>query len=198
MEDRIHAVICLVLVGHDLLLAVHDEAQRDGLYASGGELRLDLAPEHRRELEAYEAVEHAARLLRVHEVHVYGPGILDGVLDGVLGDLVEDDALGTGGIEAEGLAEMPGDGLSLTVLIGSKPDGARFGSGLLQLGHHPALVGGDHVFGLEALVHVDAELLVLQVANVAETCLYSEILPQILLECLRFRRRLHDYQILHH
>ena len=198
MEDRVHAVVWLVRIRHDLLLAVHDEAQRDGLDASCGELRLDLAPEYRRELEADEAVEHAAGLLRIHEIHVYGAGILDGVLDGVLGDLVEDDALGAGGVEAEGLAKVPGDGLPFTVLIGREPYGTRLRGGFLQFGYHPALVCGDHVLGLETLVHVDTELLILQVADVAETCLYGEILSQIFLESLGFRRGLHDDQILHH
>ena len=122
VEHGLDAVERLALERHDLLLAVDDEPQGDGLHAAGGELGLDLPPEYRRKLEADETVEHAARLLRVHEVHIDGAGILDGVLDGVLGDLVEDDAPGAGRVETEGLAEVPGDGLSLAVLIGSEPD----------------------------------------------------------------------------
>ena len=58
-----------------LFLALADYAQRDGLHAPGGEAALHLVPEQRAELVADEAVEHAARLLRLDEVHVYHVGL---------------------------------------------------------------------------------------------------------------------------
>ena len=57
-----------------LFLTLADYTQRDGLHAPGGEAALHLVPEQRAELVADEAVEHAARLLRLDEVHVYHVG----------------------------------------------------------------------------------------------------------------------------
>ena len=50
-----------------LALALDDEPRRDRLHAAGGEALHHLPPEHRRDLVAVEAVEDAARLLRVDE-----------------------------------------------------------------------------------------------------------------------------------
>ena len=112
--------------------------------------------------------------------------------DGVLGDLVEDDAARAAAVEAERLDEVPGDGLSLAVLIGSQPDELRLVGGFLELGDHFLLVGRHHILGREAVRHVDAELLVLQVPDVSETGLDREFLPQIFLNGLRLGRRFHD------
>ena len=46
-------------------------AQRHGLHAPGGEPAAHLVPEQRRDLVAHQAVQHAARLLRVHQVCVH-------------------------------------------------------------------------------------------------------------------------------
>ena len=112
--------------------------------------------------------------------------------DGVLGDLVEDDAARAAAVQAQGLHEVPGDGLPLAVLIGSQPDEARSIGGLLELRHHFLLVSGHDIFRLESGVDVDAELLVLQVTDVAETGLDRISLAQIFLDRLRLGRRL-DY-----
>ena len=50
---------------HPLALALDDEPRRDRLHAAGGEAARDLLPEDGRDLVAVEAVEDAARLLRV-------------------------------------------------------------------------------------------------------------------------------------
>ena len=55
---------------HPLPLAVHDQPRGDRLHAAGGEARHHLAPQHRADLVAVEAVEDAARLLGLDEVHV--------------------------------------------------------------------------------------------------------------------------------
>ena len=57
-----------LMEGADLALALHDHAQRHGLHAAGGETAAHFVPEQRRDLVAHQPVEHAARLLRVHQV----------------------------------------------------------------------------------------------------------------------------------
>ena len=55
---------------HALALALDDEARGDRLNAPGGEALHDLAPQHRRDLVAVEAIEDAPRLLRVDQALV--------------------------------------------------------------------------------------------------------------------------------
>ena len=75
--------------GADFRLAVHDQAQRHGLHASGGKPPADLVPQQRRNLVAHQAVQHAARLLRVHQVLVDFAGMLERGLDRLRRDFVE-------------------------------------------------------------------------------------------------------------
>ena len=55
---------------------------------------LHLAPQHWRQLESDDAVEHAACLLGIDQVHVEMARMLDSLDDGRLGDFVEHDAAG--------------------------------------------------------------------------------------------------------
>src|SRR5690606_20295769 len=52
----------------DLFLALDDHAQRRRLYATGRQTGLDLAPQHRREVETDQVVERAPRLLGVDKL----------------------------------------------------------------------------------------------------------------------------------
>ena len=57
--------IFLRLEGPNFLFAVIDHAHGHGLHAARGEAAADLLPQKRAQLIAHDAVEHAARLLRV-------------------------------------------------------------------------------------------------------------------------------------
>src|SRR5581483_11575641 len=80
-EIRLDAPVLDGREGLDLALAIDDEAQRDGLDASGRQAVADLLPEERRHRVADEPIDDAARLLRVHEVLVDLARVLEGVLD---------------------------------------------------------------------------------------------------------------------
>ena len=54
--------------GFDLFLALDDHAQRRRLHAAGGQAALDLAPQHRRQVEADQVVQRATRLLGIDQV----------------------------------------------------------------------------------------------------------------------------------
>src|SRR2546427_10865375 len=60
---------------------------------TGRQPALDLVPQERRQAVPDEAVEDAARLLRVHFPEVDAPGLGERRLDCALGDLVERDAV---------------------------------------------------------------------------------------------------------
>src|SRR5580693_8637683 len=77
----------------DFLLALDDQAQSDGLDASGGKAAADFVPEQRRNFVTDDAIEHAAGLLRVHQVLVDLGGVLEGSLDSFLRDFVEHHAI---------------------------------------------------------------------------------------------------------
>src|SRR5699024_7348211 len=62
--------------GHPLALALDHQTGGDGLDAAGRQGRLDLAPQHRGELEAHQAVQDAAGLLRVDQARVDVAGVL--------------------------------------------------------------------------------------------------------------------------
>ncbi len=164
-EHGADAVERLTLEMLYLALALDDELHHDALHASGRERRLHLTPQHRRELEAHDAVEHAAGLLRVDEVHVEMARMLYGLKDGGLRNLVEDDARGLLLVQSQHLTQMPADGFSLAVFIGCEPDllgGLRV---LLQVGDDLLLLFGYLINGAEVLL-INAQFLFLQVADV--------------------------------
>ena len=108
---------------HPLALAVDDQSGRDGLDPAGGQAGHDLLPEDRADLVAVEAVEDAARLLGLDEVHVELARVLGGLEDGGLGDLVEDHPLDRDALLGLQLVEqVPGDRLALAVLIGGEEE----------------------------------------------------------------------------
>ena len=168
LEDSVHLIIRSAVEGYDLLLPVDHESQGHRLHPSGGKAALYLSPEYGGELEAYQPVENPSRLLGVDQVEVDFAGILYRMLYRVPGYLVEYDAPGMLAVEAEGLGKVPGDGFPFTVFIGCEPDRSGFRSRLLEFRHHFLLVGRNHIFRLESVLHVHAELVVLQIPYVSE------------------------------
>ena len=106
----------------DLALALDDQPHRHALHPAGAQALGDLAPQQRRNLVADDAVEDAPGLLGVDPVDVDRHRVLERLLDLGLGDGVEDDAVGLGVGDAQGLFEMPGDGLAFAVQVGCQVD----------------------------------------------------------------------------
>ena len=137
-------------------LALDDEPRRHRLHAAGGQAAHDLLPEHRADLVAVQAVEDAAGLLGVDEVHVDVARVGHGALDRLAGDLVEDDALDRD-LGLQLVEQVPGDGLALAVLICREHELVGVLEQLLELGDLRLLVGGHDVDRLEGVVDVDPE-----------------------------------------
>ena len=97
----------LALEGLNLALALNDESHGDTLHTACRQRRLHLAPQHGRQLEAHNAVEHTACLLGIHQVQVDAAGMLDGSENGRLRNLVEHDAVGLLLVETQHFAQMP-------------------------------------------------------------------------------------------
>ena len=139
-----------------LPLALDHQTGGDGLDTTGREAAHDLLPQHRADLVAVQAVEDAAGLLRVDEVHVDVTRVGDRALDRLLGDLVEHDALDRD-VGLELVEQVPGDGLALAVLIRREHELVGVLEELLELGDLRLLAGRDHVDRLEVVVDVDPE-----------------------------------------
>src|SRR5579859_416132 len=87
-----HGVDRPILLRHESanqLLALHDQAQRHGLHATRGKPSPNLVPQQRRNFVAYDAVQHPARLLRVHQVGVQLPRLLERRANGLGRNFVE-------------------------------------------------------------------------------------------------------------
>ena len=109
--------------------------------------------------------------------------MLDGIENGGLGNLVKHDAVGLRLVQTEHLAQVPGDGLSLTVLIGCEPYLLGLAGIGLQLANQFLFLFWNFVVGLQC-VEVDTDLFLLQVADVTVTRHHLVVLPKELLNGL--------------
>ena len=194
-EHGLHPVIRFRAERHYLLFPVNDYSQGDALNAACRQFGLDFLPKDGGKLESHEAVHHAARLLGVHQVHINAPGGLDRIQDRSFGNLVEHYPAGLGGVQLQGFAKVPGYGLSLAVLIGGQPHGAGGIGHFLEFVNKFLLLRGNHIFRLETVVDVHAQLTLLQIPDVAQTGPHSEFVAQIFLYGPHFSGGLDDYKI---
>src|SRR5207237_4780119 len=119
--------VLLFLESADFALALYDQAQCHGLHTAGGQPAPDFVPQQRRDLIADNAVEHASRLLRIHQVLVDLPRMLESFLHRPLGDLIESDAMDrdtarllatlAAAIARQFLGEMRRDGFAFAIRI---------------------------------------------------------------------------------
>ena len=107
VEQRVEQPVLLRLEGADLVFAVDHDARGHRLHAAGGQAGLDLAPEQRTELIAHDAVENAARLLRVDQILIDLARVLDALGDDLFRDLVERHALGLVIRQIQQLLQVP-------------------------------------------------------------------------------------------
>src|SRR3989338_6209181 len=107
----------------DLALALHQNAQRRRLHTSGTQAVAHLLPNKAREVVAYQAVEHAPRLLRVAQIFVNMARIFERFCDGFFCYFRKRNSFGTCCLwfvtsQTKGLGYVPGDSLALAVGVG--------------------------------------------------------------------------------
>ncbi len=150
----------------DLGFALANEAQRHGLHAPRRAASRQLAPQHRRQGEADEVVEGAAREISLHQLVIEVAGVTEGVKHRRFRHFVEDDALDIDTLQGAALLQdfldMPGNGFSLAIGVGGEIkalgalDGARDlahplgclvldfpGHGEVLIGPHRAILGRE-------------------------------------------------------
>src|SRR5204863_4279643 len=128
-EIGIHGPVFLLLESLDLALAVHDQAQSNGLHSPGRDAAADFIPQQRRDLVADDSVKHAPRLLRVDEIAVNVARLLECIQYGALGDFIEGHAadqwaaflllgfLSVNAIATQFFRQVRSDGLAFAVRI---------------------------------------------------------------------------------
>ena len=171
--------------GCDLALTVDDESDGDALHTPCREGGTDALPQHGRELEAHDTVEDAACLLRIDKIHVHLTWVLQGVEEGFGGDLVEDDTAGLLWLELEGFAQVPSDGFSFAVFIGSEVDEVGFLSCGFEFTYEGLFVLGDDVLGAELVLDIHTEGMLLEVAHVTGAGHYLIVVQLVLFEKAR-------------
>ena len=188
--------------GFDLLLALDDHAQRRRLHAAGRQAALHLAPKHRRQAEADEVVERAARLLRIDQVGGDLARMRDRFLDRARGDLGEHDAIERLARQQaaffQDLGDVPADRLAFAVRVGRKEDGVgRLGGAGDGLDVLLVLLDQLVAHG-EVALGVDRAFLRHQVAHVAVGGQDGEVLSEVLVDRLGLGGGLDDKQVLGH
>ena len=196
LEQRLDRPVLDRLERANLALALDDEPKRDGLHASGRQSLLDGLPQHRARLVADETIEHATRLLRFDLLAVDDAGVQDRALDRVLRDLVEEHALDRqtrrATLRRDLRRHVPGDRLALAIRVGGDQHFLAVLRRALQLGDRLFLAGDRNEVGREAVLDVDAELLLGQIHDVADRGANAVAAAEVLADRLRLGRRLDD------
>ena len=172
------------------------------MHAAGRARARQLAPEHRRQVEADQIVERAAGEIGVHQRDVDVARIAHGIEHGRLGDGVEDDALdrlvADDALLLEHVQNVPGNRFTLAIRVGRENEAVggfhRVGDVLHALGR-----GAVHFPGhLEVLVRAHGAVLGGQVADMAEGGQHLVAGAEILVDRLGLGRRFHNYNIHRH
>ena len=151
-----------------LAFALHNKTYRYRLHAPCAQARDDLFPQHWRELEAHNAIHHAASLLRVHQVVVNIAGMIDRLQNGLLGGVVEGDTAYLLLRQLEYLLDMPCDGLSLAVGIARQPHLVGLERLFAQRSHQLLLVLIYHIIRRIAIGKVNAHAISAYAFNITD------------------------------
>ncbi len=91
IQHRVNGPVFLRNKRANLLLALDNQPQSHRLDAPGGEPAPNFVPQNGRNFIAHDAIEHAASLLRIHQVGVHLPRVIEGCADGLGRNFVEGD-----------------------------------------------------------------------------------------------------------
>ena len=164
------------------------------MHAAGRARARQLAPEHRREREADQIVERAAREIGVDQRVVDGARMLHRLGHRLLGDRIEDDALDRLVLQrllfVERLQHVPGDRLALAVGVGGQNEGVGLLQGMGDVVDALLRLGVDLPEHLEIIVRIDRSVLGRQVTDMAKGRQDLVTGPQVLIDRLRLGWRL--------
>ena len=187
----------------DLFFALDDQAQGRRLHTAGGQTRLQLFPQQRRQIEADQVIQRPARLLRIDQIIRQHARIGDRMLHGVFGDLAEHHAINVAlAVEqflvAQNLLHVPGYGLAFAIKVGGKIDVFGAACGLDQLVHVLLVALDELVVHGKISIGIDRAGFRHQVADMSVRRQHLKILAQIFIDRARLGRRFHDQKVIAH
>ncbi len=181
----------------DLKLAVADNAQGDRLHPARRARARQFAPQDRRQVEADQIVERAARPVGVDERLVDLARIAHRLLDRVLSHRVEDNAIDALVLEQllalQNFVDVPGDGLAFPVRVGRKDHAVGGPNRAADVAHPLGGLRVDFPAHGEIVVRIDRAVLGRQIPHMAERGVDLIVLAQIFVDGLGLGRRLDDH-----
>ena len=199
VQPRRDAPIFLWLEFIDLQLALADQTQRDRLHPSRRARAGQLTPQHRRNIEADQIIERAARQIGLDQRRVDVAPVGERLLHRFLGDLIKGDAGQRLAFEQPALGQqfldVPGNRLALAIRIGREENIFSALQGALDLANRLAGALADLPGHGEILVRPHRPILWRQVADMAVRRQYLVLRPQILINSLGLGRRLDDDEV---
>ena len=186
--------------GFDLGFAVAHETQRHRLHAPGRLRARKLAPQHRRQREADEIVEGAARQIGFDQRPVDLARLCERGKDRLLGDGVEGHTFDVhafldGFLLLEDLEQMPGDGFAFAIRVGRQNElvGALYR--FRDLANDLLGAAVDLPRHLEVLIGRHRAVLRRQVAHVSERGDHLIVASKVFIDGLGLRGRFHDNDV---
>ena len=101
IQHRVDGPVFLRNESADQLFALDNQPQRHRLHASRGKTPAHFVPENRRDFVAHDAIEHAPRLLRIHQIRIDLAGVIEGRTNGLGRNFVEGHAKDFLGIDGD-------------------------------------------------------------------------------------------------
>lgn len=141
---------------------------------------------------AHQPVEHAARLLGVHEIFIYVARIRQRVFKRLFGNFVEFYPAVFFLVELEHLRKVPADGLALPVRVGREIYLFRLFGLFLQSLDVLFLIGVDYVSRFKIVRYVHAHVIHGQIPHVAFRGIHFVFSAQKFFDCLCLVRRFDD------
>ncbi len=183
----------------DFEFAVADQPQRHRLHAAGRARARQFAPQHRRQREADQIVQRAARHIGVDQRAIDLARRLHRIRHRLLGDGVEHHALDLVVLQRallfQHLEHVPGDRFALAIGVGCENQAVGALQGAGDVVEPAGRLGVDLPDHLEIGVRIDRSVLGGKVADMAERGQNLVGGAQIFVDRLGFRRRLHNDDI---
>jgi hypothetical protein len=183
----------------DFVFAFADQPQRHRLHAARRAAAGKLAPQDRREVEAHEKIEGAAREIRIDQIAVEVARMAHGLEDRGFCDLVEHDAAHVDVFELvcgrQHLFEVPGNRFALAVGVGRQNKGLDALKCPRDLGNGLFGAFADFPMHFEVAVRLYGAVFFAQIAHVPVRCEDAVLVAEIFVDGFRLRRRFHDNEL---
>ncbi len=180
----------------DFFLPVTNKPQGNRLHPAAAQPFFHLFPQKVADRIADEPIQHPARLLCVHQIHVDIPRLRNGTLDCCFCNLVKCNAADRLFlVQIQRVQQMPADGFPFAVRVSCKEYFVRIFRIPPQLAQKLAFAADGDIFGFKIILDVNTQLAFRQIADMPHGSLNFIAAPQKFADGRSFRGRFHDNQI---